>query len=353
MSIYSVKVNNTKRLNAYYWSLVVLCILIVGLRHYSVGTDTANYRLYFLFPQNGYNRGQNIELGFQYWTYLIKSLTDNYQSFFLLSAVISFVPLAYAILKLTKYKIIALLFVLFSITASSLFFFELSGMRQSIAISFFVLATYFLLKNGLCLKTMFVLLLSGLFHNSSILCIIILLVLFYIRKPINKSWGLGLIIGSMFFYNIFLEYFVSWIQLLSMNLSGDVQILQYGASGIEELYDRRSYLVMVIPFSVLSIFALKANKKALSVFQNNYIIITTMLINLFVAFPIGFRIVLYLIPLFVLFIVNVFMQEKLYRIILICVFCVFTYRNMAILVAQSNSINLNGNIVVPYKTSIF
>ena len=78
-----------------------------------------------------------------------------------------------------------------------------------------------------------------------------------------------------------------------------------------------------------------------------------MLINLFVAFPIGFRIVLYLIPLFVLFIVNVFMQEKLYRIILICVFCVFTYRNMAILVAQSNSINLNGNIVVPYKTSIF
>ena len=352
LSIKKVKLND-KIQNNLFWTLVLLCILSVGLRHYSVGTDSENYMYYFLRPIDGYNRGQSIEIGFKYWVEFIRLFTKDYEVFFFLSAIISIMPLAYCINILSTNKVVTFFFILFSTSVSTLFEFEFSGMRQAISIAFFSLGILSLIKRNICIKTILFFCISLLFHNSSILCIIIIMCMILIKKPISMRCGLFMIIGSLFIYNIFIEYFVTYIQILSSYLSDDIQILKYGASGIE-LYDRVKYLIMATPFSIMAICYLINNAEdKQEVFQNNYVTLIAVIINLFVAFPIGFRITLYFIPFFMVFCLNKFLNKKYYVIILICIACIFSYRYLATLNTQNLNRSLTGNIIVPYKSSVF
>lgn len=174
-----------KKLTALLPALILMSVFI-GLRDFSIGTDTLNYvTIYKYIPplgdylsnfETGFH-GNRMEIGFFILLSVFKSLSISAHLMLVMVSFFSLIVLAYAYKKITPNYYLAIF-----IYTVSIFFFSLEYniLRQGIATSFVVLALSFLIEKRKLLYFFFIAVASS-FHVIALLSL-----LFYPFK--NFKW---------------------------------------------------------------------------------------------------------------------------------------------------------------------
>lgn len=151
------------------WLIFTFLILtfVSAIRSYTVGVDTSQYYSAFKVI-TGIEWEQfkltRYEIGFFYLNKIISLFSNNPQSLLIITSIIIIPSVGYIIYKYSNNVVFStLLYVLLNI-----FFFHMTGMRQSIAISI-LLFSIPLLEKKKYLKFCFMVVLASLFHSSSII----------------------------------------------------------------------------------------------------------------------------------------------------------------------------------------
>lgn len=158
-------------LNLFKKRMIPICIaftivaLFSGLRG-DVGQDTANYLNIF----NNLNTFKgDIEIGFYIFNVFFKYIYFNFDAFLLSCAIFSLFFYFYAIYKFLG---VGLLVATFTIIYSDIYlYFNLSGLRQGIALSIIMLAGYYAMRK-FKYKFIFSIILATLFHKTAIIALI-------------------------------------------------------------------------------------------------------------------------------------------------------------------------------------
>lgn len=154
-------------------SCFLLLWLIQGLRHESIGIDSAtSYRPYFdsIIPNwhsifdfdNGF---ANFEIGFIILNRLFKTvISSNTQCFILFTSFLSIAPISFIIYKYSN----NIIFSFWIFASLQIYYFGFSGIRQAIAISICCLSFHYIVKKQIPIFVSLVLLASTI-HTSALL----------------------------------------------------------------------------------------------------------------------------------------------------------------------------------------
>lgn len=206
------KVMSYNRKKVYCIFAGILWILISGLRGLEIGADTYAYftsynaiknESLFKLWNNIYQRyilHQDIQdPGYDFFVKLTQYVTDNYQIFLIIVAVVFMVPFTIWIAKESKNPIIS--FVLYS----SLFFafFSITGIRQTIATALVVLVGDWLIKEKKIVFFIIVCLIASTIHYSAL----VFLPFYFMSKiPVNRKtifgWSIIFILAIIFRYQL-------------------------------------------------------------------------------------------------------------------------------------------------------
>ncbi len=160
----------------------VLLILLLSLRSVRCGIDLVNYRNKFMHS-GSINFASIIstrEYGFGLLMSVCKRLTNNFQFFLFVCALLSIVPIAVLYLRNTKHNLLTIaLFV--GIAPFSMFF---SGLRQSIALGLAAICYYYCEKRKL-IPFLLLVFAAFTFHQSAV---ILLLMYPLMHLRITKKW---------------------------------------------------------------------------------------------------------------------------------------------------------------------
>lgn len=188
---------------------LMIFILFVGFRNYTVGVDSESYMdLFYAIP------GQNylwIEIGFDW---LIRFLYDHgfsYNALYLTCAALTAIPMFIVLERLDNYSMSASFFYIFSLLSVT------NGLRQCVAVGAFVLGLMFIKERKLigyaaCMAFAFV------FHYSSI----ILFPLYFILDKSLRPCVYTLIYAISFIFvfvdpTVFFLKAASWITFIGRN----------------------------------------------------------------------------------------------------------------------------------------
>lgn len=152
-------------------------IILSGLRNISVGADTESYKIMFDVAKNkSWNNvideiyqkyilgAGDKDPGFLVFEKIIQFISNDFQIFLIIIAIIFFVPMGILIYKNSENVLIS--FILFSTLFYS--FFAITGLRQTVATSIVVWGGIGLIKNKKLIPFIFLVILSSTIHASAI-----------------------------------------------------------------------------------------------------------------------------------------------------------------------------------------
>lgn len=348
-SILSWRRENEFSIKLFFLLMCLVVILIPALRDYSVGTDTKSYIDYFYQPNLGYN-GNDIEFTYLAWNNFIGEIWQNGHFYIFITAFLSLSGVLFFIYKNSPYKFMSLL--LF-IIVGRFYFLHFSGLRQSIAISFFLIALHYYILGGNLQYVKFSIFyfISVLFHTTALAYLPIVLIVR--RVNFSRSWAISLIAISfilglfqIFNYRVLIEY--------TFNFLG-------GTYSIFDRYDHYSYAMEwaigitriirdMLPLTLLGIACYwYGNYLHLKSIVVKLFVIGVMINNLIISFPMSDRLVMYLTILSSVAIPIVFNHRSKISIITYCLtVAYFFYKSYSMLFSEYKA--LEGNIVVYYHT---
>ena len=194
---------------------ITLISFFIAIR-YNVGTDWQGYvdHYYYLYYNDVPFNFQNFEIGYYLLANFFSNLKFSYQLFFF---VVSIITWGFLTKSIEKNKLPFFIFCLFSL---GLFFWSLSGIRQFISLAIFCFSLRFLHERNFIIYFLLVFI-SYLFHQSSLILILIYLI------PFSKDYGKSFFISLFIITNIpivfkqfdfslsFLGYFVDFFSLVA------------------------------------------------------------------------------------------------------------------------------------------
>lgn len=210
---YSKVAKNRKNSNPVRKNYIkVVCLILIlqsGLRNVAVGDDTFNYfltfeeikvtswnNIYYSFVEY-YKYGIGKDPGYLLFQKIIQILTDEYQVYLFIVAIIFFSALGNFIYKNTTRMFDATLaFVIYSVLFYS--FFSITGIRQTIATAA-ALYGYELIKNKKIIRFMIIILLASTIHKS----VLIFLPFYFIAQIKNTKYFYRII---LFLFPVFMIY---------------------------------------------------------------------------------------------------------------------------------------------------
>lgn len=185
-------------------------ILIAGFRDHTVGADTDFYILPIFYQATSYftnvkeliEANPNTDFLYLYYTWFVTRFTQDSYIYLSLNHILIFLPLYITAYKLRKYLSPVVFFLLYYL----IFYQEsLSIVRQSIAISFSMLAFVFYLERKLKLYFCLMAIAFGV-HSTVIITLLYPLVLKYLEKyPLNennKNYSFFIILGVFVVINL-------------------------------------------------------------------------------------------------------------------------------------------------------
>lgn len=223
LAIYNITSRRITNITCYLFA--ILLTLISGLRSSSVGFDYDQYVAIIKHISlstdiiNSVTNNIRYEPLFVFISYSLSLL--NSQNFILLFLIFSFFGVFYKIILFKRYSYIPLLSLLLYFIS---FFFnsDLAQIRQSVAITFFLISIIYLEKDKKTLSLVFIII-SILFHYSSLINILVF-ILYFIYKNIT--------IKSNFYFLFFILIISILYSLIDIKLS--------------------SYISQLMPFDVIS-----------------------------------------------------------------------------------------------------
>lgn len=223
-------------------------ILIVGLRHESLGTDTVNYLYLFQnpFDVNGYYDINTVEPVYAFVTLLIRFFTDNKYIYSFIITTMSLTPIMYLIKRYSDHKMLSVfLFISFSV-GMSLFFLSYSMLRQFLAIGFFcILLNGYIENHCKWNRNLYVIaVIMILCHYSSAMCI----VLFIIDKiNITKKLQFYIMLASAF-AGYMLSVFFPWLMFIAESIDKGFYLTNLGDSYSNNVVSKIPYLAIFFMF---------------------------------------------------------------------------------------------------------
>ena len=186
--------------------IMFILLLFLAFRGENVGLDMGNYRdAFFLIKSNSFKyiiSNINFEVGFKLYTKIISLFTGNFRIYVFITSIISMIgPYLFIRNNSKNYYASCFIFLTFSY-----YIYNFCTLRQSLAISFMLVGYNFLIQGK---KPLFVfsILFSFLFHKTSI--ILLLLVLIDYLPNIKKIFPFYLV-GCILLF-IFKQPLVTWL----------------------------------------------------------------------------------------------------------------------------------------------
>lgn len=209
----------------------VIYFLIAALRSSQVGGDSYNYRNMFEIIDR-FNFKEIILTSkkdpiFFAFLKILRNITDNYSVLFAIVAGFFTVTVWMYIYKYSEDAVLSVIVLL----AFNLYQFSLTGMRQTIAMGFVVLAIMAVYENKKLFPYIFIIL-GGLFHSSALLFLVI-----PIMRHIRMSTKVLRIMGGLLIVCFFLRGYIAGILVqyvaergydLSLSNSGKIMMIVIG-----------------------------------------------------------------------------------------------------------------------------
>lgn len=207
------QVNNKIHRNLYIMFMMLIFLLEASLRHPSVGMDTNNYIMFFEYVQEkswselwdeffnryfGYNETEE-DLGYTLFAKLLSSITSDWNLFEFLRDTVFFIPFG---IYLKKYadNFYHLLFAMVFYVAL-LHSIPMNGGRQLLALGFGILS-FLALQEKKYWKSVVWILLGALFHQSCLLCFLILGCSLFAPQALKRVHVVSLILFPMIWMNV-------------------------------------------------------------------------------------------------------------------------------------------------------
>ncbi len=147
-----------KRKKSFFWAFIFILIIFDGLR-WQMGTDWFSYYNYFQIANNYFS--PRFEPGFMLYTRLIRSFTENYSVYLLITTSAIYIGIFYTVFKITKFSLLSLFFLTGTIPWYS------GSLRQLMASIFFTIALKAVIERKL--KYYIILMLLGItFHVTNL-----------------------------------------------------------------------------------------------------------------------------------------------------------------------------------------
>lgn len=337
-----------------FYFLCFFSLLFCGLRSIQVGTDTENYYLYFLNPDNGFRGDITQELGY-YWLNIILGyfIPSNY--FTIIFAVISLFGVYYSISKLSTNKPLSVLLFLLLGMQTNFYLSFFSLIRQCVAISVFMIGISFIITRQQNKKKYygFALLLSAsLFHSSALLAVLLLILSSFVNIK-TKSYfylfiALSYIIGLFDITGVFTSLFPIF------NSFGYLDRFSYVSDvGLSQMYAKSSFLIKMLsaPFALIGIYLVyKSSIKQLIDPLFKVMFISIVFNNIFWSNLMVSRAILYLSIFSIIVIPNTIKFKKENYLFYFFIFFYFVYKIFVDLQGQFAQLHkVDYNLMVPYK----
>ena len=164
---------------------IVICsmfVLITGLRHNTVGSDTTGYYLNF-YRLSGSSLAEIISLekrdfGFYIFEWLVDNIFHNFVAVTLIAACIFYIPITKLIYRYSDDYGMSYLILM----AFMFFQFSMTGIRQTIALGFAVMFVLELLKEEKSILKMLIYVVIGIAMHRSCLIILPMILLHFFKK---------------------------------------------------------------------------------------------------------------------------------------------------------------------------
>ncbi len=125
-----------------FYICAIAVFLFIGIRNYTVGTDTPHYMDFFLHPEMGFGGGET-DFGFDIVVNILHIFFSTYAPFNLVVTAIYLYGLFFLIRKDCKYPMIGLFIFVIIGTAESFFHQYMNIIRQCMALSFYFIALHY------------------------------------------------------------------------------------------------------------------------------------------------------------------------------------------------------------------
>jgi len=133
-----------RRAQKYIFYICAMAVfLFIGLRNYTVGTDTTHYMDFFLHPEMGFGGGET-DFGFDILVNILHIFFTTYAPFNFVITAIYMYGLFFLIRKDCRYPMIGLFIFIIIGTAESFFHQYMNIIRQCTALSFYFIALHYL-----------------------------------------------------------------------------------------------------------------------------------------------------------------------------------------------------------------
>ena len=322
-----VEIQAKKGINLAHKITIVLILAMLSGFRYEVGNDFNNYVLIY----DNIEMFSYLELGFKGLIRLVKFMGGNEQAMFMLSSIVTIVPLAFLINKVCpRYFCVAI-----TVYVLTYIYFEgMNTVRQAISMTIMFYAFYDYLTNKKTWRYVAVVLLAVLFHYSVILVAIAgwLIMCFSGKKIHTIAFAVALMVSFVLGYYLtsFTDQIVSFANLLGQGNSKYLDsIEQRGVNSGTFHYVLNIYGIAFLIFAYYK-------RMYLSEFENGVLkLFMTAIItyNLFFNFYIGLRFYWYFYLLITLVIPIVLSHiKKKYRpltfVVIISVFIAYTYLSL-------------------------
>lgn len=340
----------------FLFTIFALFIFILpAFRDISVGTDTPSYFQYYLYPNLGYNQNQEIEVGYVSFSNFMRFLGANFYVFVFIITLISIGSILFFIKKLSNYKLYSLFIFCAAGVTSPMYFLFFSGIRQIMAIAFFILALYFYNKEDRnWFKIILAYAISISFHVSAFIAIPI----FFVHKiSISSKVAVLLIISTFFMGNIIAMYVSEISVYIDMVTSSFLGFAEKGGY-VEQIIDDHTsrQLMIILPYSLISlIICFFAGNDLLKSISNKVFLIGVCLNNLLVFMPMSFRLIIYFVIMIIIILPQFIRDNHSPKWVRIGLFSTtlfyFTYKYIATL--EDMATNGIGDNIVPYNFNLF
>lgn len=294
-----VEINSNRNRKKYIWLISIILILQSGLRNVAVGDDTYAYFKGFEYIINTswsslyssiieyYQFGIGKDPGYKVFVKCIQFISEDYQVFLFIIAIIFFGALGNFIFKnSSRLNDAVIAFVIYSVLFYS--FFSITGIRQTIATAA-ALYAYELIKKRKLLAFLLLILLASTIHKS----VLIFLPFYFLTQIRNTKY---FYIGVLLFFPLFMVFRNDIGAFLSV--FGGYQYDQYEGAGTYTL------TTMFLLIAIVALWRIKIILKNNSNAKHFYIALALVLLFLPLSWinPNAIRIVMYFSIFLLLFI---------------------------------------------------
>jgi len=282
----------------------IVLIFLSGFRAIDVGTDTIHYKTYFDRIASGENL--SVEIGWITLNKIIQLFDGSYQLLVFLVSLLTIIPIYFTLKKHSVNP----LFSLFLYFTLYFYFYSFNISRQTLAISFVLLAFTYLLNKKKVVYILLILLAST-FHTSAL----ITLPLLFVHKipDIKIIYVVSIVIAA-------------FIGLLSTNLIFS-QISHTAYSGyvdkieLKNVAGNASYLLILNTFFIFILLITKKRELFFKIF-----FIYVVLSNLIIRIPFSNRLLLYFAIIQILYLPQlIYNSEEKNKPILISIIILYAY----------------------------